>query len=51
MLSDNDRVKLQAFFDAMENLEGVHVPFNIICDCFAPLRKWVVSELNIVEEE
>ena len=48
--STEDRAKLRAFFDAMDNLEGVLIPYNLICNHLAPLRKWLVGELNIEED-
>jgi len=45
-----DKIKLRAFLDAMENLEGVPIPFNLICDSFAPLRKWLIHTLDIEED-
>ena len=48
--SVEDRVKLRAFFEAMGNLEGVLIPYNLITNYFAPLRKWLVKELDIQED-
>ena len=47
--SDEDKAKLRGLFDAMENLHGVLIPYNLICNYFAPLRKWLVRVLEIEE--
>ena len=49
--SAEDKVKLRAFFEAMGNLEGVLIPFNLITNYFAPLRRWLVEVLDIQEEK
>ena len=49
--TDEQKAKLKAFFEAMDNLHGIPIPYNLICNYFAPLRRWVVEVLDIKEAE
>ena len=36
-----DMEKLKMLDKALKNLEGVKVPYNLICQYFSPLQKWL----------
>ena len=39
--TEEELKKLKAVDDAFRDLEGMKIPFNLICQHFAPLQKWL----------
>lgn len=38
--------KLENLEKAIADLEGLSIPFNIIMDCFKPIKDWLKEELG-----
>jgi hypothetical protein len=45
-MADNNKEKLKKVLDAINDLEGEPIPFNIIKHSIIPLKEWLETELN-----
>ena len=45
-MDNDDKEKLRELQKAIQNLEGVPIPYNLIKDGFEPISEWLKGELQ-----